>query len=68
MKTLPGVVSTGAHYDLGCILKLSPSGAGLAFLQAVVMRITLSVTRVRNVGVSSANLDIGKDDEFGLSR
>lgn len=46
----------------GCILEFSPSGSGLAFLQAVVMRITLSVTGGRSVEVSSANGDIGKDD------
>lgn len=51
----------------GCILELSPPGSGLAFLQAVVTRITLSVTGVRNVGVSSANGDTGKDNQFGSS-
>lgn len=52
----------------GCILELSPPGSGLAFLQAVFMRITLSGTGVRNVEVFSANRDTGKDDQFGSSR
>lgn len=44
-----------------CISELS--GSGLAFLQAVVMRITLSVTGVKTAGVSPTDGDAGMSPE-----
>lgn len=66
MKTSPEVVCTGPHYDLRVQFRTLSLRVWLSFsVGEVVMRITLSGTGVRNVEVSSANGDIGKDDQCG---